>query len=381
MHTVGIICEYNPFHLGHRKQLDAVRDKFPGCTIVCLMSGSYVQRGEPAIFDKAVRAEAALENGADLVLELPVTYALSSAEGFAAGGVSILSGFCDTLCFGAESGTRESLLATAQALLGSEFREALPRFLALGLSFPAARERALAEIGADTSLLQKSNDILAVEYCKAILCQNSRLEIFPIPRGGDYASTAPDAENPSATFVRAAIRAGAQWEAYVPENLRALYARAEIHDFPAGERAVLGQLRRMREEDYRLLSGCGEGLWRKWYAAAHSCAGTEEILAAVKSKRYTRTRLQRTMLCAYLGIGEQQLHSPAPWCRCLGFTAAGREALKAARLRGSFPNEGEKMEGDYALLEQRCDDLYSLFVRSAPGAPGQTAKRRVNVKP
>ena len=118
MKTVGIICEYNPFHLGHKKQIDIIRSHFGQDTaIVCLMSGNFVQRGAPAIFHKSLRAQAAVACGADLVLELPVTYALSSAEGFAAGGVKILSGFCDYLCFGTETGTAETLMATAKALL------------------------------------------------------------------------------------------------------------------------------------------------------------------------------------------------------------------------------------------------------------------------
>ncbi len=150
MKIVGIICEYNPLHRGHRKQIGWVRKKYgEDCAIVCLMSGNFVQRGMPAVFPKMVRAEAALRCGADLVLELPVTYALSSAEGFAAGGVSILGGFCDELCFGSESGTEQSLMAAAEILLSPAFSAALRTHLDEGLSFPAARQKAMAELGAD----------------------------------------------------------------------------------------------------------------------------------------------------------------------------------------------------------------------------------------
>ena len=119
MKIVGIICEYNPMHLGHSKQIRMIRQQFGQDTaVVCLMSGNFVQRGMPAVFDKSLRAQAAVRSGADLVLELPVEYALSSAEGFAAGGVKILSGFCDVLSFGAETGDRELLMQTA--ILNSE---------------------------------------------------------------------------------------------------------------------------------------------------------------------------------------------------------------------------------------------------------------------
>ena len=144
MATTGIICEYNPLHLGHKKQMDIIRAADPDGAIVCLMSGNYVQRGGPAIVDKSLRAEAAILCGADLVLELPVTAALSSAEGFAQEGGRILSHFCSRLCFGAETADRETLMKTAGALLSEDFPGYLRGQLKKGLSFPAARAAALA---------------------------------------------------------------------------------------------------------------------------------------------------------------------------------------------------------------------------------------------
>ena len=130
MKTVGIVAEYNPFHAGHRKQFDRVKAEFGGETaIVCAMSGNYVQRGAPAVMDKTLRAKAAVACGADLVVELPTTVSLSSAEGFAAGGVGILSKLCDTLCFGAETGEAELLMETARALLSEDFSPLLRREL------------------------------------------------------------------------------------------------------------------------------------------------------------------------------------------------------------------------------------------------------------
>ena len=172
--VTGIICEYNPFHLGHRKQIALLREA--GHHVVCLMSGNFVQRGYPAIFDKSIRARAAVLSGADLVLELPAEYALSSAEGFAAGGVEILSGFCDHLCFGTETGSVQTLTETAAALLSPAFSEALRRCLDTGISFPAARQAALTEMGCDASLLRNPNDILAVEYTKAILSRGCAMK-------------------------------------------------------------------------------------------------------------------------------------------------------------------------------------------------------------
>ena len=161
--TVGIICEYNPLHLGHKKQIDRIRKVFgPETAIICAMSGNFVQRGYPAIIDKSYRAKAAVLAGADLVLELPVTTALSSAEGFAAGGVRILEKLCDYLCFGAETADPEILMETARVLLKPEFPPLLRQQLDTGKSFPAARQAALEQLGISGVLLSQPNNILGV---------------------------------------------------------------------------------------------------------------------------------------------------------------------------------------------------------------------------
>ncbi len=371
MDITGIICEYNPLHHGHKKQLQAVKKQFPDGSIVCLMSGNFVQRGAPAIVDKSLRAEAAVLSGADLVLELPVTASLSSAEGFAAEGVRILSGFCDRLCFGTETGTESSLMDTAKRLLSPAFSEALKAQLGQGLSFPAARQTAL---GGD--LLTRPNDILGVEYCKAIVEQKSPMKPMVIRREGDYHADTPDLDNPSATAVRQLMLEGGAWLDYVPEEARACLKGAAIHTLAMGEKAVLARLRAMTEEDFAQLPHGSEGLWRKFMHAVRQCAGVEEIMTAVKSKRYTRTRLDRMLMCAYLGITRQMLSSPAPYVRVLAFNDRGREILKTARLSGQFINAGENTEGDYQAFEERCGDLYGLFSH-LPEAPGAEVSRRV----
>lgn len=378
MKTVGIICEYNPFHLGHKKQIDIIRSHFGQDTaIVCLMSGNFVQRGAPAIFHKSLRAQAAIACGADLVLELPVTYALSSAEGFASGGVKILSGFCDYLCFGTETGTAETLMTTARALLAPEFPEALRQQLDLGLSFPAARAAALGE---DASLLANPNDILGVEYCKAILAQNSAMEIFPIIREGGYHDTAVDTENPSATAVRQLLMNKHDWKSCVPASARDIFDDAPLHTLQAGERAVLARLRTMTDSEFEALPYGSEGLWRKFMHACRSCDSIDSIIAATKSKRYTHTRITRMLMCAYLGISREMLETPAPYCRVLAFNDGGRAVLKAARQSGSFPHVGEEIDQPYWELEQRASDLYGLCCADYLPSAGMEPKQRVYVE-
>ena len=379
MKTVGIICEYNPLHLGHRKQIERIKAEFgENCAVVCAMSGNYVQRGVPAILDKSCRARAAVSCGADLVLELPVTAALSSAEGFAAGGVKILSQMCDTLCFGAETAEKDALIHTAKALLSGDFPPLLRRELDTGKSFPAARQAALAQMGLSAQVLSQPNDILAVEYCKAILTQDSPMEPFPIHRAGSYHAEDVDMENPSATAVRGRMLAAQDWKSCIPQPAQAIFADAPMHTLAAGERAILAKLRTMTDAEFEALPYGSEGLWRKFLHACRTEATLEAIIAATKSKRYTRTRIDRMVMCAFLDITNETLEAEVPYTRVLAFNDKGRGILKAAKKSGTFLNAGEAFDHPYWELERRCGDLYGLFCTDGIEPPGIEEKRRIS---
>ena len=378
MKIVGILCEYNPLHLGHAKQISMIR-KFSGpeTAVVCLMSGNFVQRGHPAVFDKMTRAAAAMEAGADLVLELPVQYCLSSAEGFAAGAVSILGTFCDEMSFGAEHPDPEDLLAVARALLSREFPGHLRRHLDQGLSFPAARARALGDMGAPAGLVASPNDILAVEYCKAILDQGCAMRPAPILREGSYHDAEADPENPSATSLRTLIEEGKPFRSFVPTDL---FEDAPVHTLAFGERAMLARLRTMTDQEFEQVPYGSEGLWRKLMHECRQKNSLEEILTAVKSKRYTRTRLDRMAMCAFLGLTGEELTAPAPYARVLGFNGRGREVLHLARDRFPLYNVGQRVDHPQWAIEQRCNDLYGLFAEAIEPA-GMEPKRRVIIRP
>ena len=377
MKIVGIICEYNPFHLGHQKQIDWVKAHFGAdCAVVCLMSGNFVQRGHPAIFDKSLRAKAAILSGADLVLELPVTYALSSAEGFARGGVEILGKFCDYLCFGCETGSAEMLMNTARALLSAEFQPALRQELEKGVSFPAARASALEKLGLDADILRRPNDILAVEYCKAILATGTTMKPLPIVREGSYHAETPDAENPSATALRKLISESSSWKDYVPEITHPVFENASVHTLEAGERAVLMKLRTMTDSEFEALPYGSEGLWRKFMHACRRESTISAITAATKSKRYTLTRIDRMLMCAFLGITDEMLAQPAPYVRTLALNDRGRSVLKQAKQLMQCINAGEAVDSPYFQLEKRCGDLYGLFAATLE-APGSEEHQRI----
>ena len=376
--NVGIVCEYNPFHLGHRKQIDSIREKFGANTgIICAMSGNYVQRGHPAVFDKTIRAEAAIRCGADLVVELPVTTSLSSAEGFAAGGVAVLSRLCDGLCFGAETADLRQLLGTAEALLSEDFPKLLRRELDTGRSFPAARQAALEKMGLPGAILESPNNILAVEYCKAILRQSSPMQPLPIFREGSYHAKEADFENPSATSLRIRLQNGLEISEYLPEPAGRGFAGAPIHTLEAGQRAVLSRLRTMEDAEFEALPFGSEGLWRKLMRESRTQATLEAIASAVKSKRYTRSRIDRMILCAFLGITAPMLEAEIPYVRVLAFNDRGREILNGAKKDGFFLNTGQPAPHPLWEMEQKWEDLYGLFQAGAPGQPGAAKNRRV----
>lgn len=408
MSIVGIICEYNPFHNGHAMQLDRIRaDLGSETSIVCLMSGNYVQRGEPAIFPKQLRSRAAVMCGADLVLELPMTAALSSAEGFAAVGVSVLTALgCEYLSFGSESGDQNLIMSTAKANLDPRFDELVRQELAAGCSYPAARQRALevlvarpfSEAAEDcasevpdaascrTAVLQQPNDILAIEYCKAILRQGSPMQPLLIRRPGSYHEKIIDRDNPAATAIRIAIsnqsQPSADWKSAVPSKLHPLYDVAPIHTVEAGESASLAILRTLPDESFRALPFGAEGLWSKLMKNARSCASIEEILSATKSKRYTFSRIRRMLLCAVLGLTETDLKRQPTYVRILAFNQRGRSLLREMKPRFPLVHAGETpTDAAYYALETRAADLYSLFSTKGPRPAGEESRLRVEYVP
>ena len=226
-------------------------------------------------------------------------------------------------------------------------------------------------------LLTSPNNILAVEYCKAILSQGCAMQPMPIHRGGDYHDKDADQENPSATSIRALMLEDRYWKSYVPGQNVELFEHAALHSLKAGERAILSRLRTMTDEEFEALPYGSEGLWRKFMHASRSCATLEEIIEATKSKRYTRTRIDRMVMCAFLGLTEEDLNTPAPYTRVLAFNDVGRAVLKEARQTGLFVNAGEQCDGAYCEMEYRVGDLYGLFAVDAPEAPGAEHQRRI----
>ena len=361
--TVGIICEYNPFHLGHARQFRLIREQLGAETrIVCVMSGNYVQRGMPAMWDKLIRAETALRCGADLVLELPITGVLQSAEGFARTGVEILNrlGCVDYLCFGAECGNEAALMEMAGYMDSSTFQQDLKDGMAQGLPYAAARQAALHD---REQLLSKPNNILGLEYCRAILQLHSSMQPMAVLRNGDYHDQKANQIEPSATAVRSLYPNG-DWQNYVPAAVSAVLEHAPWYHITYGERALLARLRGLSNEEWENCAHGSEGLWSKAMKAARSKSDYSSIADAIKSKRYPMTRIHRLLLCAYLGISDADLKQSIPYIRILASNTSGRELLRDAKNRADLMlvNTGQRpSDSAYYRMECRCTDLYTLF--------------------
>ena len=388
MAAAGIIAEYNPLHLGHCCQLRRLRALLGEETpVICAMSGNFVQRGDFALLGKHARAEAAVRSGADLVLEIPLSWACAPAERFAQGGVEVLlgTGLVTDLVFGSESADAGAIRSATEALLGPDFPEALRRELAGPHSFAAARQRALAgligEEGAE--VLSRPNDILAVEYAKALSREGSEVHLVPILRQG-AGHDQDGGEYPSAGSIRRMIQEGRRAEALaaMAPAMRELYeaeeARGRAPVFAAGaERAILAQLRRLGEADFLALDAGGEGLGNRLAAAAREAASLEELLDRAKTKRYAYSRLRRLALWAYLGLRPETLPARVPYLRPLAMNQRGRALLAEARRRAALPiltkpADVRRLSPEAQAVFRRevlATDLYTLAFPGDP-APG-----------
>ena len=367
MKVSSLICEYNPFHNGHQYMLDEMRKNGSDFIIAC-MSGNFTQRGDFAVFDKYSRTKTALENGIDLVIELPVIYSCATAEKFAFGGVYILNalGCVSEIYFGSECGNVEILKNTADILQLPDISEKIKKYLSLGQTFAKARENAVAEIDAlSAEILQSPNNILGIEYIKALNKINSPILPKTIRRTGSVHDSMTAVENTaSATLIRKLIyEKNPEFQKYIPSpNF------SEIHDFKKLETAVLYKLRMMSLEDFKNLPDISEGLENRLYSAVRNGISTEEILSLAKTKRYTLARLRRILLYAFLGIKQSDCNILPQYIKILGFSQNGKNILRTMRETANLPlimrySDIKKLSptAQYLYsLESRCDDIYAL---------------------
>ena len=372
----GVIAEFNPFHNGHKFFLDQL--KGGGNTVTVCMSESFVQRGESAICSPYARTKMALECGADLVLSLPLPFAASGAEKFAVGGVSVLGslGVIDALAFGSETGNIENLIKCVDCLNSEDFKKSLVNGLTSGDSFPKIRQKVVTELTGESvgSVLSSPNDILAVEYIKAVKKLGFDMSFNPIKRkSADHDSSSVIDNICSASHLRKIVKNGKEFKSLMPqESFDILFEEISKSkapgDFEKLNVAMLSKLRSMSVYDFMNLPDVSEGLENRIYSAVRECTDLVGILEKVKTKRYTYSRIKRILLCAFLGIKKTDIQKGAPYIRVLGFNKNGAELLRLAKEKSILPivtkSSDVKNLGEYAkrvyALECFGRDMFSL---------------------
>ncbi len=384
MKTVGIIAEFNPFHNGHKYLFEQARIKTGADHVVVVMSGSFVQRGEPAVTCRTDRALAALKCGADLVLELPVSYATASAEAFAYGGISILNslGAVDHVCFGTESDDVDGFREIALTLVNPtpEYDSMLRQGLKSGLSYPAARAAALPE---HASLLDGSNNVLAIEYIKAMIRLDSRMDPVAIPRIGMNYNDEAISEHASAAGIRAAISQNLD----SPDSLRdvlGVCVPADCHEslmnsigrtcpvtlsdmLPYLDHAMLT----MNVDQISRLQDLNPDLADRMTNAYYGSCGNDaaDYLKSMRTKELTYSRLSRAMLHVMLNLrdltrDDEGILLPCPYARILGFKKEARALMHELKSRSSIPLISKPADSGRNLTDERSLELFEATIRA-----------------
>ncbi len=347
MKIAGIVAEYNPFHNGHLYQIDKTR--LSGAThIVAVMSGSFVQRGDIAIFSKWARAKAAILNGADLVVELPVQYALASANRFAKASIFILNELkVNMISFGSECGDVLMLKETAKLSTLAENSDMMGECLSKGMSYPRALEEVIIELyGYEYSkVIANPNNLLGIEYIKAISEINDKIEPFTVIREQvEHDSNITTDTISSASYMRELIEKADYEELFKfsPKSAYDIYI-AEMKEGTAPilenkiETVILYKLRMMTLQQFSVLPDVNEGLENRLYRASRVATSLTEFYSLVKTKRYTLARIRRIVYSALIGITAEDAKSPPQYIRVLATNKRGMEIIANAKDGATIP--------------------------------------------
>ncbi len=375
----GIVAEYNPFHNGHKYQLQKSVEFGELTHTVAVMSSNYVQRGEAAIVSKWARAEMAVKNGIDLVIELPTLWSTSYAQRFAEGAVSLLDalGCVDILSFGSESGNIDELIACKNAINSEEVTERLKENLDVGLSFATARAEALRSVCGNRffDILDGANNTLGIEYLNALDRLGCKIEPITIQRKGASHDSFMRSDNfASASDIRRMIRENnKELENYVPLSVSEVYNR-EASDRKAPclneklEFSILCCMRQLSAEDIGLSPDVSEGIEYRIHEAALKARNLDELYTLAKTKRYSHARIRRIVLHAFMGFVADDYKGNPPYIRVLAMNDKGKEILKEAKEKAKLPivtkaSDFDELD-DYGKhvfsLEDMCTDVFSL---------------------
>lgn len=360
MKVAAVICEFNPFHNGHKYLIDTIKREHADC-VVAIMSGNFVQRGDIAITDKYARARMALKSGCDLVVELPTVFALSSAQNFAKGGVDIANALdADMLCFGAEDADITTLNDIADTFDNETFNDKLKEYLKLGEYYPKAVNLALSDTYSKehADIIDKPNNTLAVEYIKAL--KGTRICPVAIKRSGaDHDSDIAVGNIASATYIRKLIENKLNYAQFTDMTIDSI---ANIKNL---ETAILYKLRTMSKDELEQLPDVVEGLHNRIYDCVRESNSLEELYDKLKTKRYTLARLRRIVMCALLDISKSDIENTVQYIRVLGMNSQGIKTLKSstlpviAKIRQDYEKLSVSAKAQFDI-DVKASDIYTL---------------------
>ena len=379
MNTVAVIAEYNPFHLGHVRHLNYVKETLGAKNVIVVMSGNFTQRGEPAIMDKFTRAKHAVLAGADMVVELPTVFATANAEIFAKGAINIINslGVVDGVCFGVESGKSADFITLAKALNdeSKEYKKALKTQLDNGVSLAKAKFEALKSLGKefDESLISSPNNILGVEYTKALLSVNPNIDIYPMLRTGNHNDKTLKKGITSASSIREVLKTGKV------KKLKKNLPDFVFHDlvpYPYSfDDIIMASVVKTPHEEMAEILDCTEGLENRIKALAKDNVTIDKLTQKVATKRYTLTRINRILVSALLKIKadfvRECLASPL-YAKVLAINGERKDLLSTVNEKSSIPVLSRK--SDFSYLEKTAkacfetdvlaNDLYNLATKN-----------------
>ncbi len=379
MKVTGIICEYNPLHNGHVYHFNQIRNSGTDA-IVAVMSGNFVQHGDVAILDKFTRANIAIKAGADLVIELPVSYALAPGENFALGGVAILTGLgvVNEISFGSECGDIRLLTRVAEACrtVKRDYRDLVEELLRAGNPYPEVMSQIVGELAGPEAeaVLRQPNNTLAISYINAIAQLNSPIRPVTITRhGAGHHATRPteNGTSTSSSYIRHYFMEGGDCRHLMPGFAwKALYDAGESGRTAAMkqlERLILYKLRTTDPDDMHDIAEIGQGLEYRLYQAKRADS-LEELLYMLRTKRYTSSRLRRVLLHLLLDIHTEDMQSRPAYGRILAMNDTGKKVLHEAKRVQTIPFSTSLAElaqagtraGRCAALESQATDIYQL---------------------
>ena len=383
--NIGIVCEYNPFHNGHLYHIEKIREEFgEDANIIAVMSGNYVQRGGVAIADKGIRARCAVESGANLVLELPFPFSMSSAEYFAKSAIHILDsiGCVDYVSFGSESGSVEDITKIAEIMLSKEFENELERLSndeeLKKNGHAALYELALKSIlGHDSkSVFLTPNNILAIEYIKAIISSKSSIKAHTVKRANNSFSEEKiiPGNIQSATAIRNSIdNKDISALEFTPNITKSIILDAiSTGDFPCDNEkisvAIISSLRLNLPSNYDSIHDASGGLYNRLRELSFKTNTIDSLICAAESKNFTKARIRRTLFYSLLGVTSSQFKDLPAYTQLLALDSRGRAMLKTIGKRSSFPvltkpSDLEKLPENalpQKMLSDKADAIFQL---------------------